>query len=1285
MNNMKRTIIFIVLMLNAFVALCTNISIYPVTFNVPYLTATMNNIQLVKGDDWLKFICAYNASCASTETLKTELNTALQNSGISFAEVKTVTGYWQGGSTSITLFFDCLAPNEDVRILRISTNNGIYDICMVRDEDGVLDTYTLRGTWDPNDIDRFNLTLSGSQYGVTYKLYRDGRNVRTITGTGEELDFGSFAGKENQGLYSVTASYSDWEDKTTNSVSMSNRFKFSAQNYVTKHVFTAANGREWYTDVSYYDGLGNLDQTIALHAASNNQNLVHTYVYDRMMRNDSTVFLPFSAGGSNEGAYVPNSINLQSNYYSNDSHPYYNTVYDDHGRVASTMLPGEIYRTFNISKVTNYKVNDGTESVKKMALVHQANSTDITISASDDFSSGELLVCESISEDKDTSFVFKDIFGKTILERQLDEGVKHDTYYVYDIRDSLICVVQPKGAASLPNVFSLSESFAQMNCFTYRYDANGNLIEKSVPSAGKEKMYYDQRDRLVLSSTLGMASINTYKYYKYDALNRICEEGYGECSIDHDAINQYLKNGVDIYDYLTDKKITRQLTYYDSIEHIPSFYGAHTNGSTSHINTEYCKTLPATEILYEEPGLDSGIVAREYDTPLLTKHMFYDKYARLAVISERGADAWDAGYSYKYDFLGNLIEDVEEHGVGSGNYDFIAKTYTHDNRGRRTRIDRVVNGVPLKAIEYVYDDLGRVKSKSIENIGTEEYAYNLQNWLTSQRSEFYGETAFEQILKYQEPTRGLSEKRFGGFISEIDYRQYGQQLKTLSVTYDRLGRLKGSNKFIGASSIAQNMWVDKFIQYDLNGNITSCLQSVSYATPSNQRFTYNGNRLLSITSGNKSYTYDYDSSGNQRIDRAHDLQFYYNFHNLPILVKGISNPSTRTRYTYLSDGHKARVRDHLAEGYNYRGSFVYKLLPDHTERLDIIPYEEGNIVGVQREGLEYFTEFIDTWFVRDHIDNTRAIIHLDSDNLSHALLEQNDYTLLGRREENSAFAYDQNNRYRFNGKEHQTFGGMDHSDYGARFYDHLALRWTSPDPLAENHYNFSPYAFCCGNPVNYLDPYGLDIVIRGKNGSSVAVLSKVFDWTVDLSFLGIDWQGNYTIDDEEALQGALDIAGVFDPSGFADAANAILYAKNRDWGNASLSVVAIIPGVGDAVKVKRINNAIEQLKVHKHHIIPKAVYRDYKEIQSLMHKDIDNLIEIPAGFHGNHPAYSDWIHAKLQQNIGKGGITIDNLNELKNQAQKEISKALRKWEESGRTINMNTYFKNINQKNRWNQ
>ena len=35
-------------------------------------------------------------------------------------------------------------------------------------------------------------------------------------------------------------------------------------------------------------------------------------------------------------------------------------------------------------------------------------------------------------------------------------------------------------------------------------------------------------------------------------------------------------------------------------------------------------------------------------------------------------------------------------------------------------------------------------------------------------------------------------------------------------------------------------------------------------------------------------------------------------------------------------------------------------------------------------------------------------------------------------------------------------------------------RFTSVDPLAEKHYDMSPYAYCAGNPVNRFDPDGMD-------------------------------------------------------------------------------------------------------------------------------------------------------------------------------------------------------------------
>jgi hypothetical protein len=37
------------------------------------------------------------------------------------------------------------------------------------------------------------------------------------------------------------------------------------------------------------------------------------------------------------------------------------------------------------------------------------------------------------------------------------------------------------------------------------------------------------------------------------------------------------------------------------------------------------------------------------------------------------------------------------------------------------------------------------------------------------------------------------------------------------------------------------------------------------------------------------------------------------------------------------------------------------------------------------------------------------------------------------------------------------------------------MRFTSVDPMAEKYYNVSPYAYCGNNPVNYIDPTGMEI------------------------------------------------------------------------------------------------------------------------------------------------------------------------------------------------------------------
>ena len=64
-------------------------------------------------------------------------------------------------------------------------------------------------------------------------------------------------------------------------------------------------------------------------------------------------------------------------------------------------------------------------------------------------------------------------------------------------------------------------------------------------------------------------------------------------------------------------------------------------------------------------------------------------------------------------------------------------------------------------------------------------------------------------------------------------------------------------------------------------------------------------------------------------------------------------------------------------------------------------------------------------------------------------------------------AYDE--RYKFTGKERDEETGYDY--FGARSYWPLGL-WTSVDPLADKFIEKSPYLYCDGNPIKFVDSDG---------------------------------------------------------------------------------------------------------------------------------------------------------------------------------------------------------------------
>lgn len=67
-------------------------------------------------------------------------------------------------------------------------------------------------------------------------------------------------------------------------------------------------------------------------------------------------------------------------------------------------------------------------------------------------------------------------------------------------------------------------------------------------------------------------------------------------------------------------------------------------------------------------------------------------------------------------------------------------------------------------------------------------------------------------------------------------------------------------------------------------------------------------------------------------------------------------------------------------------------------------------------------------------------------------------------------------RYGFNGQEKETEDVLC-LDYGSRLYNSGLARWRSLDPQSMSYPDFSPYSYCAGNPIVFIDKKGETIWI----------------------------------------------------------------------------------------------------------------------------------------------------------------------------------------------------------------
>ena len=205
--------------------------------------------------------------------------------------------------------------------------------------------------------------------------------------------------------------------------------------------------------------------------------------------------------------------------------------------------------------------------------------------------------------------------------------------------------------------------------------------------------------------------------------------------------------------------------------------------------------------------------------------------------------------------------------------------------------------------------------------------------------------------------------------------------------------------------------------------------------------------------------FSYDANGNQTLS-PNGLTITYNSINQPQQVK--SGSTVKHKFAYLADGRKLHSISDPANdgGLAYIGTSVFNIGRGNYTSFESTSFSAGRIV--RSVNGTYTVQY----HITDHLGSVRAVL-----NQSMTVLEQNDYYPFGLRHPNASLKTTAN-RYRYNGKEEIAADAT--SDYGARQYSAEFCQWMQVDPLAEKYYSWSPYNFCVGNPLRFVDPDGCE-------------------------------------------------------------------------------------------------------------------------------------------------------------------------------------------------------------------
>lgn len=588
-----------------------------------------------------------------------------------------------------------------------------------------------------------------------------------------------------------------------------------------------------------------------------------------------------------------------------------------------------------------------------------------------------------------------------------------------------------------------------------------------------------------------------------------------------------------------------QVNYYDNYDFLNSF--AAISDSLAYVAmTGYDNKYQGASEALAAKGMLTGTATRVLnhsgDGDLLVSAMYYDLHGNVIQSHEQNNLGGYEHHYYHLTFTGKPLKVKHVHETADTTLTDVYQ-YTYDNMERPlTTMVSHDGGAVVTLASNTYNGLGQLTEQSLGGHanGVVDYTYNVRGWTQGISSPH-----FSQTLYYEQPGTGATPC-YNGNVSAVDWTALDAMATATPTShryafdYDGLNRLSaahygangsqsvnGSVKFDGARNYSATY------EYDMNSNITSLTRKGvnscitvgdtaiwSFGDIDNLSLTYNGNQLKKVTDqcadltyagamdfkdgANNTEEYLWDTNGNMTRDRNKKIwTIKYNVLNLPEQIEYMDGHIVQ--YTYAADGRKLKTEYQISNvgvlelnGLDAGAGTTMGLMGGGT-----IPFNPPGPVGpivppgpttyltmdycgghIYRNGVlectmndyGYQADSTYYYYITDYQGNVRAVIDQNG-----SLKEINNYYPYGGL---MGAAWTGVQPHKYGGKELDRQNGIDWYDFEARYQDPMLPMFTTQDPLAEKMPDISPYVYCAGNPIRFIDPNGMDTVFVTYNNST---------------------------------------------------------------------------------------------------------------------------------------------------------------------------------------------------------